>query len=816
MNRTKRTVCLLLVLAMSLALAACGSSSAPAPTPSADAENAAAAKAPAATEEPVMVYAADFQELIKDSKNFTTVRAYTDDGLYLSTWEKVGERIPEGAKPQFEGQYDVYETFLYRLGPDGKLEKLKNYEALEAPVDEEGRKDFTSGSDIVGMCFTPDGFVTVEASYASWNENSDNVVLYSEEYFRGQKYEQHYYIRSFDLTGKELTRADIEVPQEGWLDAYNMKLDDKGNAIVSTGDGLRAIGLDGKDAYEISISGYIGNVLQLADGRLAVNVSDEQQVLGILDTDTGKLTDTYPIGFDTYSAVAGSGDFDLYYTNGAYFYGYRLGAEKPVKLFNWISCDVNGSRVSVLDVTDGVVTGTVSTYDQKTQRYGLELVKVKQVPSTAVAQKEALTMAVMYLDYNIQDMIIDFNRHSDQYRIEVIDYSEYGNEQDGWDAGETKLKTEILSGKMPDILCLNGLNYRQLASRGLLEDLYPFIDADPSLKREDFFPNVLAALEVDGKLCSTVSGFYISSAIGAASVVGDKPGWTYDEFNEALASMPEGCTAFDQYVTRDNILSLCLALDMADYVDWSTGKVSFDSPAFINLLKFANSFPSEFDWENFDWSQEESTEDRLAQGKQMLVQTSAFSIEDVFYNNYTQFLGGKITYVGYPTAHGTGNMLSFANDAGYAISSKSPNKEAAWSFLRTFLTRDYQTNSVYCMPSRIDVFDKKAEAAATIEYQKNEDGKFLLDDDGEKIPVVRGNMWNRETQKMEEIYALTDEQIAQIRELVETTTKVADFDQAILDIVTEQAAPFFAGQKTAEEVAKLVQSKANLYVNEQR
>ena len=56
----------------------------------------------------------------------------------------------------------------------------------------------------------------------------------------------------------------------------------------------------------------------------------------------------------------------------------------------------------------------------------------------------------------------------------------------------------------------------------------------------------------------------------------------------------------------------------------------------------------------------------------------------------------------------------------------------------------------------------------------------------------------------------------QIRELILTTTKVADYDQAILDIVTEQAAPYFAGQKTAEEVAKLVQSKANIYVNEQR
>ena len=33
-------------------------------------------------------------------------------------------------------------------------------------------------------------------------------------------------------------------------------------------------------------------------------------------------------------------------------------------------------------------------------------------------------------------MIVKFNRSNDQYRIEVKDYSEYNNDQDGWDAGQ--------------------------------------------------------------------------------------------------------------------------------------------------------------------------------------------------------------------------------------------------------------------------------------------------------------------------------------------------------------------------------------------
>ena len=41
-------------------------------------------------------------------------------------------------------------------------------------------------------------------------------------------------------------------------------------------------------------------------------------------------------------------------------------------------------------------------------------------------------------------------------------------------------------------------------------------------------------------------------------------------------------------------------------------------------------------------------------------------------------------------------------------------------------------------------------------------------------------------------------------------------NDSIYNIVSEQAQAFFAGQKSAEEVARLIQSKANIYVNEQR
>jgi hypothetical protein len=66
-----------------------------------------------------------------------------------------------------------------------------------------------------------------------------------------------------------------------------------------------------------------------------------------------------------------------------------------------------------------------------------------------VTKKTVLTLACMGLDWNLRSQIVKFNRTSDQYRIEVQDYSEY-NTGDDYTAGLTKLGTEILSGKVPD------------------------------------------------------------------------------------------------------------------------------------------------------------------------------------------------------------------------------------------------------------------------------------------------------------------------------------------------------------------------------
>ena len=113
---------------------------------------------------------------------------------------------------------------------------------------------------------------------------------------------------------------------------------------------------------------------------------------------------------------------------------------------------------------------------------------------------------------------------------------------------------------------------------------------------------------------------------------------------------------------------------------------------------------------------------------------------------------------------------------------------------------------------------EKLTVAMTPEYMKDENGNYLLDENGQRIeqPRSSGFGFGFGFGGGAEFYALTQEQGDEVVALVEGTDRVWNSDSAIMDTITAEAEAFFAGQKTAQEVAKLVQSKLTIYVNEQR
>ena len=53
-------------------------------------------------------------------------------------------------------------------------------------------------------------------------------------------------------------------------------------------------------------------------------------------------------------------------------------------------------------------------------------------------------------------------------------------------------------------------------------------------------------------------------------------------------------------------------------------------------------------------------------------------------------------------------------------------------------------------------------------------------------------------------------------DLIDQTTSVFTFDESIMNIITEESAAYFAGSKTLDETAAMIQNRASLYVAEQK
>ena len=800
----KKIISFVLLLALCLGLAACGSE-----------KEAAPAAESAAPEETASFYAAAYRDLSLPEGAQPENWAATEAGLFLGCYEKLAEgEIPEGVTPEYEGQYDRFGYRLYKVEEDGGLRAL-DYEALPEPENTENRQRWQVSSSLEGLYPGPEGgLLALENQTVSWYEGPEGLrPERSEEYWDYVKTESRYALHRLDRESRALETVLLAVPEGlDYLNSWGAAADEAGRLYCPTDSGsLLVFAADGDLAAQIPVDGWIYNLVRLADGTVGAEMWDGNNI-GVfpVDAEGQSFGERLPTDFIE-SLYAGSGDYAFYYRTGTGLYGYRLEEREGEKLLDMLDCDLDGQSLQALAIAaDGAMQGLSMDFEEDSAP---QQVTIRKSARPAGEGKTLLTLGALYPE-DLSRAVLKFNRSHDTVRSVVKDYSDYVNlaaNMDDETEALTKLTTEIMAGDMPDLLDLDGLPYVQLAAKGLLEDLYPWLDGDGELSREDFFENVLAAAEVRGGLYQVSPGFSVMSLLGASDVVGEEPGWTFADFDAALAKMPEGCTPLGPYVDRESMLMLLLFTDMESFVDWGAGTCRFDSEDFVQLLEFVGRFPQD---PNYEADPDENDLTRIAEGKQMLMQSGIYDLETVVINE--QYFAGQVTYIGFPTSHGSGNILYLTE--GCAMSSTCADKNAAWDFLRGFLTEDYQSrDSFYSLPVNRAAFQKKLDKAMEVEYETDDEGHYLLDENGERIPVSRGGVSfsSGEAAMDFSLYALSQEQADKLLAVIDSATKTVDMNLNIYNIVKTEAAAFFAGQKSAQEAAKLIQSRARLYISEQ-
>ena len=178
-----------------------------------------------------------------------------------------------------------------------------------------------------------------------------------------------------------------------------------------------------------------------------------------------------------------------------------------------------------------------------------------------------------------------FNKTNDRYKVELTEYFPYAQNvtDEEWDNAIINLNTRIISGDMPDILDMSNLSVQIYQSKGLLEDLYPYMEHDPEIRKEDYFENVFEAISLDGKLPYLTDGAAISTMLAGEDIVAGNDGWTIQELEKVLDTY--GANSINN-LSGASFLKIMLQTD-GSFIDWNLGKCSFDSPEFVKMLEFA-------------------------------------------------------------------------------------------------------------------------------------------------------------------------------------------------------------------------------------
>lgn len=826
--KMKKTLCLIMALAMVFGLlSACGGGD-----------------GKTDTETPEYTYVPTYTELGSDiGYVYNTV---VSGGLIYVAGEVEGEEIveeypsydengnpildEEGNPVMEEYTYTRTEPAMFTVNIDGTdFKRMESYTAPEFPEEAEGGSFW-----INNLCSVPNGGVAVvENVYYSipvYGEDggdggdtaaedtpvatgaplaatsSDISVDAPAPDTSGQpmdyQYVEKYNLRVFDASGAQTFCAELSslIESEDYFYVSAFAVAGTGEAVLmANGNAIYVLNADGslKGSIDTSdLSNGISNFVTLGDGSVAALVYGEDYAafdLRPVDTAAMQLGEaTASLPTDAYSARPSGGGYDFCYNKGESFYGYKLADGSEEKLVTWINCDVNSNNVTSPYITEeGNIVCLSSEYSNTGDGATTYFITLTKTPYDQVPQKTTLTLACVYLGYDIKNQILDFNRKSSDYRIEVRDYSEF-NTEDDYSAGYTKLITEIGSGAVPDIMLTDGLPIETFGAKGLLADLWPFIDADEELGgRAGVVEPVFNALSQDGKLYEISSSFYITTIAGPASIVGTEPGWTYEEMYAALDQMPEGCELFSLGTTRSDVFSSICMLNLSRFVDWTTGECSFDSDDFISLMEFANRFPETFDWEHHEWTNEDSDAYRIKEGRQLLV---TLSLSDPYsYNYYSEMFNGDMALKGFPDVPGSGAVFNM-NGTGLAIASTCKNQDAAWSFVRTLLTREYQENYTYGFCTNRELCEENIQSMVGESYYSYDQVT------GEEKEII-----------------FTQENADLITDLINNTSMVADYNTSqINDIINEEVAYYFSGEKTAQDVAATIQNRVSIYVNEQR
>lgn len=371
----------------------------------------------------------------------------------------------------------------------------------------------------------------------------------------------------------------------------------------------------------------------------------------------------------------------------------------------------------------------------------------------------------------LQEAIADFNSKNDRITITIHDYYE-----ENINDGISRLYDDILTGKGPDIISFSTdeTDVEALREKGAIENLIPYLEKSDVIGEEDIVDSAYQVLTADGGLYMLPTNFVLYTLITKEKWCSNKENFT---FEEALRSVRE-CEE-DPMISRD------LFLQEGAICGGYSGET--EDNRLEQYIKIAEQLPQQAMFQTNDLL--------MREGK---IPFNLECIGDMQQYLYKKSVWGEdAVYTGFPGAEGKGRIFIFDNC--FAINSQSTHKEEAWKFVESYFTEEGQKTIAPNWNFSIlqDVLDQQLSDSRKQEYYQTSDGKR------EKLPILTYEIGGT----YENVYAAQDEDIQDVREMINNTKVMQRSDLPFIRITQEEALYYFNGEKSIEETVAAIRNK---------
>ncbi|WP_010268226.1 ABC transporter substrate-binding protein [Paenibacillus senegalensis] len=383
--------------------------------------------------------------------------------------------------------------------------------------------------------------------------------------------------------------------------------------------------------------------------------------------------------------------------------------------------------------------------------------------------------------------------------IEIQLTSQHASGMDAnWDNWETiheqfvkTTNTQMLAGSGPDVLELDELPIGQYVNQKVLVNVGELMENDPDFHKDQYFVNILDNFKLNDGTYAIPLQFYLNGFTGVqedieqTSVSFNDQSWTWEQFiqvSKEMINKGDKKHAFEA-PTPGGLLNNLVQGRYSEFVDEANRKANFDSAAFIGLMKQVQQM----------LDQGIITTEGGGADSTYFRDEILLSISDYLRKQNSSY-GEKFYIMPHAEEQKAGGHFQALNMIG--INAHSPVKEEAWDFVKFLMSEELgqstdtlmDTGNQTGFPLNRNVYQKQAQNLLQIGKMNDYEGRE---------------------------FTITEKDLQSLESYLTAAVHPIEYKFTLIqEIIYEESEAFFAGQKSAEDVAKLIQNRVTTYLNE--